>query len=335
MQTATTARIGKPIEVNFDSDWNYPCSRQAWHLHLPDADASTKPIDVAGFDAEILTPVDGRRQNRRCYPVQIDDDQSASILLPAIVATSQSESAWLLVNSDVAPAIESESSVRVQWDAPIDPELVLFDVDGTLVDSLPAYIEVGRLAAQAHGYSLSEQFVRDTMNRNNDAFWELVVGEDEDNRDQIIASLRAEAKRHWPRLVENMVRPFDNVDACLGTLVQSNIKIGVVTASGGSSMSALAKSTQQMFDVVITRHDVTAQKPAPDGICKAIDRLGADPAKTIYVGDSVVDVQAATAAGVDCVAVNTGAGRTEDLAAAGPRRLISRLDALPELIRSR
>jgi len=211
---------------------------------------------------------------------------------------------------------------------------VLFDVDGTLVDSIPAYIEVGRLAAKAHGYTLSEQFVRDTMNRNNHAFWELVVPEQAKDRDTILESLRTTSRQHWPRLVEEMVRPFAGVRRCLESLRGAGHQLGIVTASGGGSMRSLSRADlDEFFDVVVTRHDVATQKPAPDGIERAMQQVSRCPVDTVYVGDSVVDIQAAEAARVECIAVTTGAGLASDLARAGPRRLISRIDTLPALLR--
>lgn len=330
--------LGEAVDVEVDPSWHYPSVQPVRTFSLSDVEAAELNAATGGFEARFTTAKDGVRHHRRCHYVAVffdDGDSTARPIAPAVLATGDSAQAWLWLAAAEAKTLDPQQPLRLQVDAAIEPELVLFDVDGTLVDSLPAYIEVGRLAAQAHGYSLSDQFVRDTMNRNNDAFWELVVAEHETDRDKIIASLRAEAKRHWPRLVESMVRPFASVDACIDALRRSSIKTGVVTASGGSSMAALSERTRERFDVVVTRHDVTAQKPAPDGILKAVEQLAADPARTVYVGDSIVDVQAALAAGVDCVAVNTGAGHAEDLAAAGPRRLISRLDALNDIIKTR
>lgn len=317
------------VNIDIESNWHYPHTSVARVFHVEDDTSLIDTKDGVQVAFNLPDSVDKNTHEPRsfsCYPAKVHYGNRA---VTAILAHREAQPALLLVPEKLAQ-LERDSIINtVTIDAQMNPELVLFDVDGTLVDSLPAYIEVGRLAAATHGYSLSDKFVRDTMNQNNDAFWELVVPATEARRDAIIESLRAESKRHWPRLVEEMVRPFAGVADCLSQLAARGCKTGVVTASGGSSMVALRDTNgADQFDVIITRHDVNAQKPAPDGILKAIDRLSMRPDQTIYVGDSLVDIQAAKAAGVDCIAVSTGAGRPEDLATAGPRRLINRLRAL-------
>jgi len=319
-------RCSDAIEVGLDRNWPRPGGTTA---RLFETDQPVSKLRSKGnFEASIR--VREHTQQYACFDVRLTDGLART---PGVLALNEAAPALLLLADDLAILPECAAVTRLVLDPPLQAPLVLFDVDGTLVDSIPAYIEVGRLAAEAHGYTLSEQFVRDTMNRNNHAFWELVVPEQTTDRGAILESLRATSRQHWPRLVEEMVRPFAGVRRCVESLRSAGHQLGIVTASGGGSMRSLTRAgLDEFFDVVVTRHDVATQKPAPDGIEHAMHKLSRCPVDTVYVGDSLVDIQAAQAAGVDCVAVTTGAGQASDLARAGPRRLISQIDTLPELL---
>jgi 2-phosphoglycolate phosphatase len=83
------------------------------------------------------------------------------------------------------------------------------------------------------------------------------------------------------------------------------------------------------FSAVLGPEDVGRPKPAPDMLLVAMDRLGVTPARTLYVGDMVVDIATARAAGVCVWAVPTGTDQRSVLEAAGPDRL---LESLRDLI---
>jgi|GEM_PF-534896 len=324
-----SGRCADTIDVDFDAGWPRAGGTRARLFH---ADLALENFDLTtSFTASIRHRQ--TTQSYACFDVTLVDGLPQA---PAVLAVADSVPTLLLLADDLASQPECAATTELLIDPPLDPALVLFDVDGTLVDSLPAYIEVGQLAAQAHGYTLTEQFVRDTMNRNNHEFWELVVPEQTHDRESVLKSLRETSKQHWPRLVEERVRPFAGVAQCLESLASDGRRLGIVTASGGGSMRALSNAgMDHYFDVVVTRHDVATQKPAPDGIIHAMHKLSVNPSDTAYVGDSLVDVQAANAARVDCVALTTGAGCAADLARNGPRRLIDQIETLPGLVRRR
>jgi HAD superfamily hydrolase (TIGR01509 family) len=88
------------------------------------------------------------------------------------------------------------------------------------------------------------------------------------------------------------------------------------------------------FDVVLGPEDVARPKPAPDMLRLALRRLNAAPAEAVYVGDMVVDVETARAAGITVWVVPTGSDERATLEAARPDRLLHGLDELPALVAS-
>lgn len=78
--------------------------------------------------------------------------------------------------------------------------------------------------------------------------------------------------------------------------------------------------------------DTERHKPHPEPLQLALERLGADPAGSVYIGDAVVDVQAAHAAGLPAISVSWGAVDADVLAAAKPEHLVSEMDQLRTLL---
>jgi len=70
--------------------------------------------------------------------------------------------------------------------------------------------------------------------------------------------------------------------------------------------------------LLATLEDTERHKPLPDPLLHAVAVLGVEPASCVYVGDAVVDIEAARAAGMDAIAVTWGAGLATDLDAAAP-----------------
>ena len=88
------------------------------------------------------------------------------------------------------------------------------------------------------------------------------------------------------------------------------------------------KTDENFFDIIIGGEDVTHAKPHPEGLLKAIEKLGMNPKEVLYIGDSLVDSQTAQAAGVDFGGVTTGTTTTEELAAYPHRIIMQKLSEL-------
>lgn len=87
--------------------------------------------------------------------------------------------------------------------------------------------------------------------------------------------------------------------------------------------------------MVVAMEDTERHKPQPDPLLLGIRRLGIRPHDTVYVGDAVVDVQAAKAAGLGSIAVTWGAGTAEDLLGAGQDVLVHSVPELRALLLAR
>jgi pyrophosphatase PpaX len=187
--------------------------------------------------------------------------------------------------------------------------VVLFDLDGTLIDSgaiilasmrhatrtvLDREIEDEVLMAAVGGSGLSEQM-------------RLL---DEHRVDELVRVYR----EHNEPLHASLAACRGMLGA-VARLREQGRRLGIVTAKRHATV-ALAFATlpalEPLFDVVVGSEDTERHKPQPDPLLHALELLGAAPAEAAYVGDSPFDVRAAKAAGVYAVAVTWGGIHTEE-----------------------
>jgi len=222
--------------------------------------------------------------------------------------------------------------VRVTGVEPAGLEAVIFDVDGTLVNSVDAYhIAAGR-AAQPYGWPVTREMVRSALNGDH-GFWDRVIPAERAGDAALVEALREATWRHWPRVLDEHVRVLPGLEATLDALEGAGLRLGIFTGSGGEAFAPLERSgLLERFEVVLTATDVSRAKPHPEGVLRCVERLGVAPARAAYVGDSVPDMAAALAA--DCLAVGvlSGAGDSELLSAAGAHRLARDHRGLPGIL---
>ena len=186
--------------------------------------------------------------------------------------------------------------------------VVLFDLDGTLIDSGPMILSSFRhatrtvLGREIPDHELVASTGGSTLEVQMSAFEPQRV-------DELVAAYRA----HNTPLHQNL-------ECCLGIedvldeLKAQGRLLGVVTAKRQHTV-ALAfgrLGIERYFDVVVTSDDTTAHKPDPEPVLLALEKLGAGPEDAAYVGDSPFDVGAARAAGVFAVAVGWGGMHSVD-----------------------
>lgn len=134
--------------------------------------------------------------------------------------------------------------------------------------------------------------------------------------------------------LEEQVERYAGMAELLADLRDAGVTIGVATSKRRSSAEATLRCVglDHLLPVTVAMEDTGVHKPEPDPLLLAVERLGSAPSEAVYIGDAVVDVQAARAAGMDAVAVSWGAGLRDDLEAAGPTALVDTMDAFRHLL---
>jgi len=172
---------------------------------------------------------------------------------------------------------------------------VVFDFDGTLVDSYPLIEQAFAEVMRAHRL---EETARELFRRSRGL------------------PLPEQMKRISPELWEDLVHTYRTADAALGhaqvfpgipSLIRrfkrTGLRLGVVSCKRHLLVDAELEATglRSAFDVVVGFEDVTPTKPAPDPLLHAIGRLQLSLGNTLYVGDSMVDLETGRAAQVRTV----------------------------------
>jgi len=179
----------------------------------------------------------------------------------------------------------------------------LFDLDGTLLDSVGLILASYRHTALAHTGSAPDDSVWmagfGTPLRNQ----LRVLSEDPDEIAAMVATYQEYNFAHH----DAMTRPYDGIVEVVRTLAD-RAEIGLVTSKlrAGALRGLQRADLEDCFDVIVGADDVDKHKPDPTPVLAAVERLGADPAMTVYVGDSPHDMAAGRAAGVRTAAALWG-----------------------------
>ena len=195
---------------------------------------------------------------------------------------------------------------------------ILFDHDGTLVDSESMHFQMWVSILKPYGVNLTEEdYIHDYAGIPTSANAILLV-------DKYRLSVSSdELKRLKDQATEDFLsrQAFPLVSGALEVIThfaQSPIRLAIVTgASGGAPRATLAENgLEDCFDTVVSSDDVTLSKPAPDSYLLAATRLGVEPEDCIAIEDTQNGVKAAVAANIPCVAIVTKMSKHHDLSEA-------------------
>ncbi|WP_329171682.1 HAD family hydrolase [Streptomyces sp. NBC_01477] len=209
------------------------------------------------------------------------------------------------------------------------PSAVLFDVDGTLMDTVHLHTVAWWEALRQGGHQATMPDIHRRIGMGSDHLLDALLGEDRDHDgdDALSAAHDTLYGQFWSRLAP-LPRATDLLRAC------AERGLRVVLASSASSDEAEvmveALGAADHLYAVTTADDVESSKPAPDLVARALDRAGVPAERAVFVGDAVWDAQAAAKAGVRCLAVLTGAFGRQELLDAGAEEVYDDVAALLE-----
>ncbi len=206
------------------------------------------------------------------------------------------------------------------------PRSVIFDWDGTLADTRQVVVETFQQVVRAIGITVPSEFIERRIGTGAAyTFKEILQGAGKPSDDELIKRLLAEKIRAEMSMSQN-VKLFPGA---LELLEASNGKtrIGLASMNNRPVIEQLLDSLQirSFFEVVVTVEDVSRFKPDPEIFLKCAARLNQKPGDCVVIEDSIFGVQAARAAGMDCVAVLTGVYSRAELATASPGLIVESL----------
>lgn len=188
---------------------------------------------------------------------------------------------------------------------------VLFDVDGTLVDTNYLHTVAWSRALAEAGEWAAMNAIHRLVGMGGDQLVPELIGHDSQ------AARRARSARYAELIGE--ARAFPGAPELLRRAKEAGLVCVLASSSAADEMETLRQvlAADDAIDAQTTADDVESSKPAPDVFLAAIERGGIDAARCLAVGDSVWDVRAARAAGIGCVAVESGGFSQHELSEAG------------------
>lgn len=287
-----------------------------------------RPLAAAG--GVLLSPPPGSSWCAgRCHPVRVGGRFPAAAVVPLVdgYPDHQLEVVCALSLRE-SLGLSDGDRLDVEVTSPLPVRAVLFDVDGTLVESLTAMRVVAAKAAAMHGFEVTDALVRWSMTTGQ-SFWHLVVPPEHPAREATIEAMRTEASRHWAEALRVHGGVHPGAADVVRAIHEAGAGLGIVTGARRGSFGPLRDAgVFDLFGALVTRSDVEQGKPHPEGLLKCCDSLGVDPGEAVYVGDTPDDVVAASAAGMASVAVLTGAGDSAALTRFCPDRLVPSVERL-------
>ncbi|BBZ36049.1 HAD family hydrolase [Mycolicibacterium confluentis] len=214
------------------------------------------------------------------------------------------------------------------------PPAVLFDIDGTLVDSNYVHVHAWLRAFESEKVPVEAWRIHRSIGMDGDTLLQTLAGDASE-------SVRSRLKEHhslFHRESSSLLRPLPGARELLHHIAHDGIQVVLATSAPDDEL-AILRDVLDCDDVVAamtSSADVDTAKPEPDLIAVALERAGTTADRAVFIGDAVWDMQACVRAGVRCIGVRSGGVGRDELLEAGAESvfdnaqdLLDHLDTTP------
>jgi beta-phosphoglucomutase len=184
-------------------------------------------------------------------------------------------------------------------------EAVIFDMDGTLVDSMPYHYKSWEVFFEQQGIFLTKEEFDSIHHGTLFDIMPRIFGDISHEESYRLGMLKEQAFRE---LYKHEIKPIDGLIEWLEILKEAGLKIGLGTAADftNADFTVDAIEIRKYFDVIVTSDIVKEGKPSPAVYLKVADMLHVDPADCLVFEDTVSGIQAGLAAGMKVIGITTG-----------------------------
>ncbi len=211
-------------------------------------------------------------------------------------------------------------------------DTVLFDMDGTLLDTLADICSAANYTLRAMGYperTLAE--MRRFVGNGAEMQMRRALGAAAD--EETVKRALEIYKPYYAAHCQVETRPYAGVTELLAALKREGFRMAVVSNKPDEAVKPLARQHfGTLLDAAMGETAQRRRKPAPDMVNDALAALGAEKARAVYVGDSEVDIETARNAEIACISVCWGFRDREQLAQAGAEAIAADARELRELL---
>jgi len=215
---------------------------------------------------------------------------------------------------------------------------VIFDLDGTLIDSIDIYFTIVENALKRLNLPAVSRNQILAAAESEEFKWELVLPQDVlDRKTEIIDEAWAVINEIAPQMFADNLELIQGAERIVENLSSSGLKIGLVTSTQRQYLETKMQPLKNagvdtLFEAIITSDDVEKRKPAPDPLVTCAQQLDMKPGNCVYVGDTTTDIKAGKAAGMRTIGVLTGFDEYETLEKESPDAIVENVRYLLEVI---
>lgn len=216
-------------------------------------------------------------------------------------------------------------------------DLVMFDLDGTLIETAPEIADATNDTLAQFGLPpVTQQQVNDWIGHGTQTLLVQALAASRRTTEAAVraaadfAAINAAFVQHYGQRCGTRSHLYPHVREVLQTLKAQGVKLAVVTNKEGRYTQVVLDAHQlaPVFDQVVSGDTLATKKPHPLGVQSCLSQFGVSPERALFVGDSSIDVATAKAAGVTVWALPYGYNMGQPIAACEPHRVIADFSAL-------
>ena len=217
-------------------------------------------------------------------------------------------------------------------------DAVMFDLDGTLIDSVPIYYKIIDIVFAKLGVpAVSREALMEAMD-DGEFDWNCVLPEHMKSRKtELTGKARGIIDEIAPAMFHKQIKLIPGTEDLFKEIAITGIKIGLVTSTPAQMMAVkmipLSEAgLEKQLRVIVTADDVRNKKPSAEPLVQCSQKLGVPLKKCVYVGDTRVDIRAGKAADMATVGVLTGFDDYDALKKETPDAIIDSIAQLSEIL---
>ena len=215
---------------------------------------------------------------------------------------------------------------------------VMFDLDGTLIDSVPVYYEIIDIVFAELGVpAVSRESLLEAMD-DGEFDWNCVLPDHmKPRKNELSTKARGIVDEIAPAMFHKQVKLIPGVDVIFGEIASRGARIGLVTSSPAQQMAIKMRplrnaGLEKQLEAIVTADDVHHKKPAAEPLLLCSEILAVPIEKCVYVGDTRVDIRAGKAADMGTVGVLTGFDTYSTLKNESPDAIINSIAQLCDIL---
>jgi phosphoglycolate phosphatase len=211
-------------------------------------------------------------------------------------------------------------------------DAVLFDMDGTLLDTVDDLTDALNLAMAEYQYpAYDREQVKRFIGSGAAQLIERALPGETDG--EVLRQVLLSFKARYSRMQDTKTHPYPGILPMLTALDEAGLKLAIISNKSDPNVKQLAKGHfGNLIHIALGAREGVPVKPAPDLLLRAMRQLNVEPERTLYIGDSDVDYRTAQNAGMDCILVCWGYGNPEIMDTLSPLFFVHDPAELPMLI---